>query len=98
MKQLIARIPEELHDRLRQRAEALGCSMNTLVRSILHTALGRDRLDDATELRTRLKAAGLLREPQRQQGPVPAHEKVIASTKGAGRVASEALEAERAGR
>lgn len=95
MKQLIARIDDRLHARLKARAQAEGRSVNALVTEVLETAA--PELDARAQLRARMLAAGaLVIYPTPED--VPTMEEVLALTRGAGRVASEALEAERAAR
>ncbi|HZD71701.1 MAG TPA: toxin-antitoxin system HicB family antitoxin [Actinomycetes bacterium] len=93
MRQLIARIDDDLHERLRSRAEAEGRSMNGLVTEILRSAVAP--LDAREAVRSRLRRRSLQVVPPRR-GPVPSRDAAIASTRGAGRAASAALAAERA--
>lgn len=90
MRQLIARIDDELHRRLKQRATAQERSLNDLVTSILEAAVD----DDAALLRERIDRSGLRVLP-----PTPAHgrprEEVIQQQQGVGRSVSQALAAQR---
>lgn len=92
MRQLITRVDDDLHKRLRERAAAEGRSVNALVVDILAaevaTANRRERL------RRRAKAAGWLVVPPRPDR-IPSWEEVEKATRGAGAAVSEALEAER---
>ena len=93
MRQLIARVDDDLHARLRQRAAQEGRSVNTLVNDILSTAIaGGDR---RTALRMRARATGRLVLPPRP-ARVPSYRAVERATRGAGQAASEALAEERA--
>jgi antitoxin FitA len=95
MRQLITRIDDELHERLKRRAEDEGRSVNALVTEILRT--GVPPVDARVRVRTRLERHGLRIVP-RIRGRVPSRDTAIASTQGAGRAASAALAAERAAR
>lgn len=93
MKQLIARIDDRLHARLKARAQVEGRSMNALVTEALEEAA--PELSRREQLRERLRAAGRLVEPPRPEGPVLSRDEAIAMTRGLGKVASEALERDR---
>lgn len=95
MRQLITRIDDELHERLKRRAADEGRSVNALVTEILRT--GVPPVDARVRVRTRLERHGLRIVP-RTRGRVPSRDTAIASTQGAGRAASAALAAERAAR
>lgn len=96
VKQLIARIDDRLHARLKARAHAEGRSVNALVTEVLETAT--PELSERELLRERIRAAGMLVEPPPPEGHVPTLDEAIALTRGAGRVASAAIEADRAAR
>jgi plasmid stability protein len=93
MRQLITRVDDDLHARLRQRAAEEGRSVNSLVNDILAAAVaGGDR---RAALRMRARATGRLVLPP-QPAKVPSHQVVERATRGSGLAASEALTAERA--
>jgi plasmid stability protein len=94
-RQLITRLDDDLHARLRERAAAEGRSVNALVVEILaaEVAPGSRR----ERLRRRARAAGWLIVPPRPDR-APSWEAVEEATRGAGTAVSEALEAERARR
>ncbi len=95
MRQLIARIDDDLHARLRQRAAQEGRSVNALVNDILATAVaGGDR---RAALRMRARASGRLVLPPRP-ARAPSHQALEQATRGVGEAVSEALGAERAAR
>jgi plasmid stability protein len=96
VRQLIARIDDDLHARLKARAAEERRSLNAVVTELLEQGLAAD--DPRARLRARLKAAGLLTVPPQPEGPVPSRDEAIALTRGVGRAASEALEADRRGR
>ena len=95
VRQLITRIDDDLHRRLKERALAEGRSVNALVTDLLEVAV--PPLTPRRVLRARLRALGRLVEP-----PLPKHvptwDEVVAAGRGAGTAASEALAAERARR
>jgi plasmid stability protein len=95
VKQLISRIDDNLHARLKARAAAEGRSLNALVIDALEAAAAA--ADGRAQVRARLRAAGLLVVPPR---PVDTglRDRALAITRGAGTVASEALAADRADR
>ena len=95
VRQLIARIEDELHERLKLRAAAEHRSLNSLVRELLER--GVPPADPRTLVRERAAAAGLLVVPTPEPG-APSREAAIASTRGTGQAASEALAHERARR
>ena len=69
MKQLLARIDERLHQRLRDRAARDGRSVNALVTEMLEKGLAAD--DPRAQWRAKLRELGMLVEPPRPEGPVP---------------------------
>lgn len=92
MRQLIARIDDALHARLKRRARQEGRSLNAVVTEILATAV--DGEDAKARVRRRLDALGMrvvIERPRR----VRSRDAVIASTKGVGRAVSRALAEER---
>jgi antitoxin FitA len=95
MRQLITRIDDELHERLRARAAAEGRSVNSLVKELLDVALSA--VDERARVAARVEAAGLRIVP-RPERPPPSRDAAIAATRGAGRVASAALLADRTSR
>lgn len=95
MKQLLLRLDDDLHRRLRERAAREGRSTNRLVTELLADAV--DEGDDRAILRRRLAAAGMLVTPPVVQ-PVRSRDEVIELTRGSGTAVSEALAEERARR
>lgn len=96
VRQLITRVDDELHAKLRGRANAEGRSVNSLVVDIL-TAETSGATRKATAFRRRARAAGRLVVPPRPAG-APSRETVEKVTRGAGSAVSDALAAERAQR
>ncbi|MDE3193381.1 MAG: toxin-antitoxin system HicB family antitoxin [Chloroflexota bacterium] len=76
MRQLLARIDEQLHRRLKDRAAVQGRSMNALVTDLLQRGL--DAHDSRAQWRARLEQLGFLVEPPAPRGPVPTHEELLA--------------------
>ncbi|HUP71223.1 MAG TPA: toxin-antitoxin system HicB family antitoxin [Acidimicrobiales bacterium] len=97
MRQLIARIDDELHERLRARAAAEGRSMNAVVVEVLDAAV--PVLGPRARLRARLAAEAMLYVPPAPPpSEVPTHTDVETSERGSGTAVSDALAAERASR
>jgi plasmid stability protein len=88
VRQIITRIDEDLHRRLKRRAAAQGRSVNAMVNDILREAVARP--DGPELLRARLRALGRLAYVPRPRRLV-SHDAAIASTRGLGKAASEAL-------
>ncbi len=96
MRQLIARVHDSLHARLKERARHEGRSMNALVTEILERALPDE--SPRERLRRRLEGAGLLAEIEPSRD-VPSLEEVRSMLRGdAGRAVLEALAEDRADR
>jgi plasmid stability protein len=92
MRQLITRIDDDLHRRLKQRAAEQDRSLNDLVTSILEAAVR----DKAESLRQRIESSGLRAYPPPSTRPrTRSYEEVLESTRGMGTAASDALAAER---
>lgn len=94
MRQLITRIDDDLHARLRDRARGEGRSVASLVREVLTTAV---LPDDRIGVQGRLARSGLVVRPDAPPH-VPTLEDVLRRTRGAGTAASAALDAERGDR
>lgn len=93
MKQLIARLDDDLHRRLKERAAEQDRSLNDLVTSVLAAAVE----DDAESVRRRIDRSGLRVVPPRPAA-VRSREDVIRRLKGLGTPVSDALAADRDGR
>lgn len=93
MRQLITRIGDDLHVRLKARAEAEHRSVNSLVTELLEN--GVPQADAHRRWRARLEAEGRVVIPT-PKWPAPAsRDEAIAATRGWGTSVSEALEADR---
>ncbi|GAA1033054.1 MULTISPECIES: FitA-like ribbon-helix-helix domain-containing protein [Amycolatopsis] len=66
MKQLITRVDDELHARLKARAEAEGRSMNDLVTEVLSAALNREETPEAWKARLLAEGKLVTFEPERK--------------------------------
>ncbi|OZM76291.1 toxin-antitoxin system HicB family antitoxin [Pseudonocardia sp. MH-G8] len=90
MKQLIARIDDDLHRRLKERAAEQDRSLNDLVASVLAAAVE----DDAQSLRRRIDRSGLRVLPPRPAA-TPARHDLLGAQRGLGSPVSDALAADR---
>lgn len=96
MRQLIARIDDSLHARLKRRARDEGRSVNTLVTEILERAV--PDVSPGARLRRRLREAGLLAEIK-VPPDAPGRDEVQAMLRGeAGRAVLDALAEDRSDR
>src|SRR5262245_38483123 len=96
MKQLLLRVPEDVHRRLQARAGREGRSVNAVATEILDLAADADTGDRRVRLRAKAATVGLL---------CPSHHaslmsdtkrrRVVASTRGLGQVADCLLDDER---
>lgn len=93
MRQLITRLDDDLHTRLKAMAQAEGRSVNALVVEALEQVAGLP-IDARAALRLRAREAGLLVVPP-EPGQAMPRDRVIASTRGSGTSVGEALAAER---
>jgi plasmid stability protein len=92
VRQLITRIDEDLHRRLKRRAAAEGRSVNAMVTDLLRGAVEPGSERDL--VRARLRALGRLAIVPRPRKSI-SREAAIALTRGAGTAASEALAEDR---
>lgn len=92
MRQLLARIDDDLHRRLKRRAAAEGRSLNAMVSDILRDAVARP--DGPALLRARLRALGRLAEIPRPRKAL-SRSAAIALTRGTGDAVSRALAEDR---
>jgi plasmid stability protein len=92
VRQLITRIDEDLHRRLKRRAAAEGRSVNAMVNELLQGAALKDH--ERHLVRARLRALGRLVTLPRPRRAL-SRDAAVALTRGVGTAASEALTAER---
>lgn len=95
MRQLIARIDDDLHGRLKRRAAVEGRSLNAMVSDILRRAVVTH--DERELVRARMRALGRLAYIPRPKR-VPSRRAVSRMTRGMGSSVSEALAKERSRR
>jgi plasmid stability protein len=95
VKSVITRRDNDLHQALGARAKAEGRSVNSLINELLAQAVSTD--DRRRVIDARIRAAGL-EVVVSPRVPPPTHAEVWAMTRGAGTVASEAIDAGRAHR
>lgn len=95
MKQVLLRVPDDVHRRLAERAARAGQSVNAVANEILDAAVDADEGDRRARLHARAAALGVL---QSTTGPVvstPRRRRVVASTRGTGPVIDRLLAEER---
>lgn len=95
MVQLLTRLDDRLHQRIKECAEAQGRSVNAIVAEALDEAFGEK--DERELVRERARKAGLLFVPPRP-AQVPTDEELREASRGAGSSVSAALEEERSQR
>jgi antitoxin FitA len=95
MRQLITRLDDDLHARLKERAAAEGRSLNALIVEVLEDATASASARETIRQRAR-RTDRLVRPPRPSR--VPSWSEVEAATGGTGTAVSEALGAERAAR
>ncbi|MGH7643026.1 MAG: FitA-like ribbon-helix-helix domain-containing protein [Candidatus Dormibacteria bacterium] len=95
MRQLLLRVPDEVHRRLRARATREGRSVNAVATEILDAAADADEGDRRARLRARAAGLGLLREIPAQPVGSARRRRIVASTKGTGAILDRLLAEER---
>ena len=99
VKQLLLRVPDELHQRLTARARAANTSVNALATQALTTAVGGDPTDARTRLRLKAAALGMLVEdPSTTTITAGQREAAIECTRGIGPIAESLIDYERGSR
>lgn len=95
MRQLIARVDDDLHARVKAKAAEEGRSMNDVVVGALEDAT-RDRLDERERVLRALEAVDLLAPPPTPAGGhVPTLDELLERNRGSGPALSDALAEER---
>lgn len=84
MKQLLLRVPENVHRRLAARAKRQGRSVNAVANEILDAAAEGDTGDRRARLRAAAAAAGTLRPTQNRRVSAARRRRILESTRGAG--------------
>lgn len=96
MKQLLLRVPDDVHRRLAERAAESGRSVNSLATTILDTAVGGETMDRRARLRARAAALGMLAPTEPVQRRTDAERAAsLASTRGLGPVVDAIIDADR---
>jgi predicted transcriptional regulator len=96
MRQLIARIDERLHERLKRVAKREGRSVNSIViESLTRTVDELDRPETAQEWKARMIAEGRVVVPPEPDGPGLSREELLELSREWGSAISEQLERDR---
>ena len=95
MKQLLLRVPDDVHRRLAARAAREGRSVNAVATEILDAAADADVGDRRARLRARAAGLGVVRDLPAGNVSAARRRRIIASTKGLGPVADRLLADER---
>lgn len=95
MKQLLLRVPEDLHTRLMARAAREGRSLNAVATEILDAAADADSADRVSQVRAAAAAIGTLHRGQARPVPAARRERIIATTRGLGQHIDRLLDDER---
>ncbi len=95
MKQLLLRVPEDLHRRIAARAAREGRSMNAVAGAILHASTDADIGTPQERLRARAAALGMLSEVFATPVSMAERERIVASTRGVGQVLDRILAEDR---
>ncbi|HLI59922.1 MAG TPA: toxin-antitoxin system HicB family antitoxin [Solirubrobacteraceae bacterium] len=84
MRQLLLRVPEDLHRRLAARAAREGRSVNAVATQILDAAADSDRGDRRAQVRAAAAAAGTLRPTSSPPVGAARRRRILESTRGLG--------------
>jgi plasmid stability protein len=95
VKQLLLRVPDEVHRRLAARAARDGRSVNAVATEILDAAADADEGDRRARLRARAASLGVLRATPATSVSMARRRRVVASTRGTGAVLDRLLAEER---
>lgn len=95
VKQLLLRVPDDVHRRLTARAAREGRSVNAVATEILDAAADADVGDRRARLRARAAGLGVVRELPAETVNSARRRRIIASTKGFGPLADRLLADER---
>jgi plasmid stability protein len=95
MKQLLLRVPDDVHRRLAARAARDGRSVNAVATEILDAAVDADEGDRRARLRATAAATGLLRSVPAKAVTPARRRRIIASTRGTGPILDHLLAEER---
>ena len=95
MKQILLRVPDEVHRRLTERARRDGRSVNALAGELLDLGASADEGGRRGRLRARAAAAGLSATVEAEATEAPDRESLAVQTRGWGAVAGDLLAQER---
>lgn len=95
VKQLLLRVPDDVHRRLAARAARVGQSVNAVANAILDAAVDADDGDRRARLGARAAALGLTRSHQAPVVRKSRRQRIIGSTRGTGPVLDRILADER---
>jgi plasmid stability protein len=95
MKQLLLRIPEDLHRRIAARAAREGRSMNAVAGAILDSSTDADMGSPRERLRARAAALGMLSAVDAPPVGTAERKRVIASTRGLGAIVDRLIDEDR---
>ncbi len=95
MRQLLLRVPDDVHRRLALRAAREGRSVNALATELLDLGAEADQGDRRSRLRSKAAAAGVLRGVPSARLPAADRRRIIESTRGLGAVAEDLIAYER---
>lgn len=95
VKQLLLRVPEDIHRRLVARAAREGRSLNAVATEILDAAADADSGDRRAQLRAASAAAGTLRRVNARPVSADRRRRIIESTRGLGPQIDQLLAQER---
>jgi plasmid stability protein len=95
LKQLLLRVPEDVHRRLAARARREGRSVNAVATEILDAAAAGDQGDRRARLRAAAAAAGTLRSVDARAVSAARRRRIVGSTRGLGAQVDRLLADER---
>lgn len=93
MRQMLLRVPDDLHARLTRAARDRGTSVNALANQILNDVVPREPSDERIRLREKARKLGILVEMPRTAPPAEDDwQQALQSTRGIGPVLDEIFE------
>jgi plasmid stability protein len=95
VKQLLLRVPEDLHRRLAARAAREGRSMNAVAGEVLEACTDADLGDRRDRLRARATALGMLSAVEAPRVSETERERIVASTRGLGPIVDRLIDEDR---
>jgi plasmid stability protein len=95
MKQLLLRVPEDVHRRLAARAAREGKSVNSVATGILDAAVDADQGNRKQRLVAKMSAAGTLSSAPAAKISRSRRRRILESTRGLGRIADRLIATER---